>query len=199
MDVGETKMRVSVSSVLQAPRAELTAAQQLEALRRVQAAAQQRVQLGQRLFMAAEKQTARHQQLLEELQAERRALRQQMHEQMQQELLAASGTFQAAEDRITEAVIRLEQRVEQLASQWNQVEQRLLGMLQRAQSALDQARQFVGDGVLDGCSIVAPAPEQNNDRGAEPALSYRALMARIHDQQHRQSPHSDSRDESPRS
>lgn len=122
------------------PRGPLSATQQMDALRRVQAQAEQRVKLGVQLFKAAEAHAAQHQKALDEVRAEQR----QLHEELKRDMTSSLHTYDQWISKIDQdlsaSVKGLEKKITDLQSQWDQTHKRIEAMLKRSEAMLDQAR-----------------------------------------------------------
>src|SRR5689334_7797923 len=93
------------------PRGPLAPQQRLEALRRVQAQADQRVKLGMQLFKAAEAHTARHVTLLDQVKQEQAKLRQQVREEIAGSLSTYEERLTGIDQSVTDSVRKLEDKM----------------------------------------------------------------------------------------
>lgn len=138
------------------PRAPLSPQQQLEALQRIQSQAEQRVKLGVQLFKAAEAQTAQHRQLIDEVRTEQKKFREQVEEDITRSLHAYDQWVGEIDASLADSVSNLEARIEKLEHQWTDQQQRVEGMVLRAERLLTQVRDLLMAGRL----VPAPALKQ---------------------------------------
>jgi chromosome segregation ATPase len=133
--------------VADAPAA-LTTAQKLEALRKVQAQAEQRVKIGTQLLKAAEAQASQTQSYIEQVRAEQNELR----EKLEKEVASAMGQYERWIGSIDETLSnRMQQVEEKLASidkQWEEAEQRVARLVKRAETMFDQSRTLLESATM---------------------------------------------------
>ena len=122
------------------PSGPLSAQQQLEALRRVQGQAEQRVQLGMQLFKAAEAHTEQKQNLADELREEQKHLREKVQEEVASSLRSYDQWVGRIDDGFTKAMNDLDQRLERLRSEWTDTQGRIEQMMKRSEALLEQNR-----------------------------------------------------------
>ena len=134
------------------PSKALTPQQQLEALARVQNQAEQRVRLGLQLFKAAEAHTTSHQQILEDITAEREKFRDEISKDVARSLHAFDQWIGQMDDTFTQAFLTLEERVDSVEQKLVDQQRHLETMIRQTQKMLDQATA-----LLDGQTI-APTP-----------------------------------------
>ncbi len=121
------------------PKRPLDAQQQLEALRRAQAQAEQRVKLGVQLFKAAEARTAQHRDDVEQLRKQQDQLREQLQQDIARSFQSYDQWIAKVDDTLTNSLKSIEDRIEQLQSRWKDTEQRIATMIDRSQSLLSQS------------------------------------------------------------
>ena len=122
------------------PTGTLTAQQQLEALRRVQEQAEQRVQLGMRLFKAADAATGHQQELVTEIRDDQQRLRDRVEQDVARSLHTYDQWIGDVGDGFHASLKKLEGRIDELQSQWQQTQKRIEGMMNRSEAFLDSAR-----------------------------------------------------------
>ena len=120
----------------------LTPQQQLDALRKTQTQAEQRVRLGIKLFEAAEGRLKSQNQALAELRENQQALREQMLADIRRTAADYDDRLDRLESRITDAVDSAEARITALEQAWQASETRLNRLVSQAQSLLEQVEQF---------------------------------------------------------
>jgi len=139
-----------------------TPAQQLAALRQVQDQAEHRVKLGVQLFKAAEAHTTRQQTLIEQTKSQQ----QQIHDQMQRDVASSLQSYDqwlaTFDQRFTEALQSLEDKVEALHDNWASTTDRIQTLILRAEALLGQARQKVN-------GLHSPAGQSNKAASPLPA------------------------------
>jgi hypothetical protein len=125
------------------PHATVTRQQEMEALRRVQAQAEQRVQLGLKLFRAAETQVFSYQHLLDRVKSHQQELRQRVKQDMADSLRQYDTRVGDVEDKVTSTLAQLEQRMSQLNHDWSEARQRLEAMMRRTEALLEHSRMLL--------------------------------------------------------
>lgn len=125
------------------PKGPITPVQQLEALRRVQVQAEQRVKLGVQLFKAAEAQTTQHRIMMEKLKTEQDKFREQMHQDLARSLQTYDQWVGQIDDNLTATLQKLENRIEQLQEQWSGSQDRIQTMIHRSEALLEQSMQLI--------------------------------------------------------
>ncbi len=118
------------------PRKPLDAAEQLDALRRAQGKADQRVKLGLQLFKAAQAHTSQRRDLLDKIKAEQAALKDQLQADMAEKLQRYEHRLENFDGKLAESLDAIEQRIKQLEHDWKAAEQRIESTLRRAQAVL---------------------------------------------------------------
>lgn len=126
------------------PRQALSPDQQLEALRRVQAQAEQRVKLGQQLFKAAEARVSTHRAMIDEIKGEQAKLRDEVQRDVAQSLQSYDQWVGKLDERLTEAMRSLEARLDTLQNEWQATQAKIEHMLRRSEALLDQSRVLLG-------------------------------------------------------
>lgn len=126
------------------PRKALSPEQQLEALRRVQAQAEQRVQLGMQLFKAAEARVAEQRDVLAEVRAEGDALREQITGDVTKTLQQYDQWIGKIDESFTVAMRDLVDRMDKIESSVAGNEDRLRHMLARTEALILQAQKLIG-------------------------------------------------------
>lgn len=122
------------------PTGPLSPQQQMEALRRVQAQAEQRVALGLQLFKAAEAYATKHQDMIQQLRQEQDGLRQQMETDVARSLRRYDDWIGKVDRDLAQAVVGIEQKIQQVQTQWGQIQKRVEHLVSRAEQMLDQSR-----------------------------------------------------------
>lgn len=141
-----------------APRGPLTPAQQLEALRRVQAQAEQRVKLGVQLFKAAEARLGQHQDVLAEARAEGEKLREQIQTDVAKSLQQYDQWIGGLDEQFTRMIRELFERVEKLEGQVAKSQGSIETLIKRAEALLDQARYLIERPAAPAAAPQAFAP-----------------------------------------
>jgi flagellar biosynthesis chaperone FliJ len=114
------------------PRKPLTPEQQLEALSRVQSQAEARVELGLKLFKAAENHTRSQQKMLEQIKAEQQQLRDQVNEDVAKSLHAYDQWVGQMDENFTRSLQNLEAKIERLQENWMATQHRIEAMIERS-------------------------------------------------------------------
>ncbi len=127
------------------PRRALTVQERLEAVQRLQKQAQQRLQLGSRLFEAAKGQTDRQQQMLEDFKKEQATLREQMRSEMAQTFRQCDQHLHEGRQDTAGRLDDLTRRLDTLESGLRQQEERLAKGLRRAEAILEQSRYLMAE------------------------------------------------------
>lgn len=116
----------------------LTPAEQLDALRRVQAQAEQRVKLGVQFFKAAESRTDQFREMIEKIKMEQDTLREELRNDMTRSLRSYDQWLGEIDRDLTSAIEKLETRVSKLQEEWAEAQAKIDGMLKRSEAMYDQ-------------------------------------------------------------
>ncbi len=133
-------------ALLGSPAGQLTPAQQVAALNRIQSQAEQRVQLGVQLFKAAEAQTARHRELLDGVKSEQATFRAEMEEDVTRSLHAYDAWIGQIDTDLTSSIKELEDKMARLQKEWQGTQSRIEGMVARSERLLSQTRDLMASG-----------------------------------------------------
>ena len=125
------------------PRKNLTPEQQLEAIRKVQAQAEQRVKLGMQLFKAAEARMTSQQEMVDKFRAEQNALRDQVQQDVAKTLQDYDQWVGRIDESFTHAIQRLEERLAGLETSVAESDERVEKMLERAEGMMEQTRYLL--------------------------------------------------------
>jgi len=123
------------------PRQPLTPQQQLEAVRRMQNQAEQRVKLGMQLFKAVEARVADQRDVLGAIRQQEQQLRDSVNEDVAKSLQQYDQWIGRIDENFTKAMRQLEQRFADLERTVTEQQAQMHAMLQRAENMLGQARQ----------------------------------------------------------
>jgi hypothetical protein len=127
----------------QLQRGPLNPQQQLEALRRVQVQAEKRVQLGQRLFRAAEASATQHHTAMAQLRQDQDLLRKQLQDDLSRTVQGYDQWIGRIDTDLAAAVTTMQQKIEQLQEQWSQAQVRLEAIAARSDALLMQATDLL--------------------------------------------------------
>jgi len=125
------------------PRRPLNADQQMEALRKVQTQAEQRVKLGMQLFKSAESRLAAQSDMLERVRQEQKGLREQVQQDVAKSLQSYDQWMGQIDERFTTAMQLLEQKVDAMGQQWQTMRDEMAALMGRSEMLLDQSRCLV--------------------------------------------------------
>lgn len=114
------------------PRKPLTPQQQLDAISRVQSQAEARVELGLKLFKAAENHTRSQHRMLEQIKAEQQQLREQVNEDVAKSLHAYDQWVGQMDENFTRSLQNLESKIERLQENWMTTQKRIEAMIERS-------------------------------------------------------------------
>lgn len=114
------------------PRKPLTPEQQLDAISRVQSQAEARVELGLKLFKAAENHTRSQQKMLEQIKQEQQQLREQVNEDVARSLHAYDQWVGQMDENFTRSLQNLEAKIEKLQENWMATQSRIEAMIERS-------------------------------------------------------------------
>lgn len=121
------------------PRKPLTHEQQLEAISRVQSQAESRVELGLKLFKAAENHTRSQQKMLEQIKVEQQQLRDQVNEDVAKSLHTYDQWVGQMDETFTRSLQNLEDKIEKLQENWMATQQRIEAMIERSAELFAQS------------------------------------------------------------
>jgi hypothetical protein len=142
----------------------LTPDQQLQALKRVQAQAEQRVKLGMQLFKAAEARLSTHTDVLGQIKTLQSQLREQVNQDVAKSLHEYDQWIGQIDESFTTAIRKLEEKVDAVQANIVSSESRVKHMLDRAEALLDQSRCLSEHNSLKAIDqpspSAAPAPGQ---------------------------------------
>ncbi len=125
------------------PQGPLSPKQQLEALRRTEEAAEERVKMGVQLFKAAEQHTVRQQAMVDQIKADQEHLREEIRADVARSMQAYDQWVGKMDEDFTGALKGLEKRIDDLQAQWTKSQERIDNMMRRSESLLDQSRSMV--------------------------------------------------------
>lgn len=144
--------------------------QRIEALRRVDQEAEQRVKLGMQLYLAAEHQTMHQRELLEGVKAEQHRLKEKLEEDIARNMHAHDQWAGKIDAAFTDALHSLEKKIDNLQNQWSSTQQRIDTMMRRSEALLDQSRTMV-KAVAEAAKSPAPPAviqSQTSDHATAP-------------------------------
>lgn len=121
----------------------LTPEQQMQALKRVQAQAEQRVKLGMQLFKAAEARLSNQTDIVQQIKTLQKQLREQVNNDVAQSLHQYDQWIGQIDESFTTAIRKLEEKVDAVQANISKSEARMRDMLDRAEALLDQSRNLL--------------------------------------------------------
>jgi exonuclease VII large subunit len=130
----------------------LTPEQQMQALKRVQGQAEQRVKLGMQLFKAAEARLSSQTDVLQQIKTLQKQLREQVNQDVAQSLHSYDQWIGQIDESFTTAIRKLEEKIDAVQANLVTNEGRMQNMLDRAEAMLDQSRC-----LMEQNSLKAPA------------------------------------------
>jgi len=138
----------------------LTTAQKLEALRRVQGQAEQRVKLGTQLLKAAEAHASQTHSHVEQIRQEQNELREKLEHDVAAALHQYDQWVGTIDESLTRRLQQTEERLDALDKQWEEAEQRMTRMVKRAELMFDQSRSLLESATskLDRLVAIRPTP-----------------------------------------
>ena len=145
----------------------LTPEQQMQALKRVQAQAEQRVKLGMQLFKAAETRLTTQTDVLQQIKTLQSQLREQLNEDVAKTLQQYDQWIGQIDESFTTAIRKLEEKVDAVQKNLTTSESRMQKMLERAESMLDQTRELLSHHTPG--SKIAPASGDHKTIAPAPA------------------------------
>ena len=174
------------------PRKPLTPEQQLTALRRTQAQAEERVRLGVRLFNAADARLGEHRALLDGVRAEQEQLRAELREEVTRSLRQYDQWMGDAGDRFNAAFVTLATKIEAVEQALTQSRDQVEAMMRRTQALLDRAAAAAADAeelaaprltttADDALLASTPPPTPAPEPDATPGMYARLLDRLRHD------------------
>ncbi len=121
----------------------LTPEQQLQALKRVQSQAEQRVKLGMQLFKAAESRLSTQTDVLQQIKTLQSTLREQLNQDVAKTLQQYDQWIGQIDESFTTAIHKLEEKIDAVQQNLTTNEARMSKMLERAEAMLDQTRELL--------------------------------------------------------
>jgi len=155
-----------LTSLTSLNRQPLTPQQQMEALKRVQGQAEQRVKLGMQLFKAAEARLSNHTDVLQQIKVLQDQLREQVNDDVAKSLHSYDQWIGQIDESFTNAIRQLEQKIDAVQANVVKSEGRIQEMLTRAEAMLDQSRYLVEKQSLNQ----PQAPAQSQSQALPPAV-----------------------------
>jgi DNA repair exonuclease SbcCD ATPase subunit len=132
----------------------LTPEQQMQALKRVQGQAEQRIKLGMQLFKAAEARLSNHSDVLQQIKVLQDRLREQVNDDVAKSLHSYDQWIGQIDESFTHAIRQLEEKVDAVQANITRSESRIEEMLNRAETMLDQSRY-----LMEQQSLKHPKPK----------------------------------------
>jgi len=145
----------------------LTPEQQVQALKRVQAQAEQRVKLGMQLFKAAETRLSGQTDVLQQIKTLQTQLREQLNQDVAKTLQEYDQWIGQIDESFTSAIRKLEEKVDAVQQNLTTNEARMQKMLDRAEAMLDQTRSLIGQHTVPSMPL-APAPPATDTPQSSP-------------------------------
>lgn len=155
-----------LSSLSSFNRQPLTPEQQMQALKRVQAQAEQRVKLGMQLFKAAEARLSSQTDVLQQIKTLQQQLREQVNQDVAQTLHQYDQWIGQIDESFTTAIRKLEEKIDAVQANVANNEARMQQMLERAESMLDQSRC-----LIEQNSLKTPIPTHPPLKPPAPSVS----------------------------
>ncbi len=135
----------------------LTPEQQLQALKRVQAQAEQRVKLGMQLFKAAEARLSNQTDLIQQIKTLQKQLREQVNNDVAQTLHQYDQWIGQIDESFTTAIRKLEEKIDAVQANVTVSEKKMRQMLDRAEALLDQTRCLLEEQSLQQKTRTTPS------------------------------------------
>ena len=168
------------------PRKALSHEQQVEALRKMQAEADQRVLLGARLFKAADLRLTAQQELIRQIKADADELREQVHAQVDKKLCQYDEEVSQIDVRLTRTLEALEKKVDAIAADRQFLREQLGQMTHRCESMLDQCRYML-EQANDGGHHRPPAAPPPKQPAEQPGICddklYSSILRKLQQEQ----------------
>ncbi len=142
----------------------LSPEQQMQALKRVQAQAEQRVKLGMQLFKAAEARLSSQTDVLGQIKTLQTQLREQVNQDVAKSLHEYDQWIGQIDESFTTAIRKLEEKIDAVHANMVNSEARIENMLKRAEALLDQNRELAEKNSL---KQVAPTPPAGSPYAAD--------------------------------
>ncbi len=139
----------------------LSPEQQMQALKRVQAQAEQRVKLGMQLFKAAEARLSSQTDILGQIKTLQTQLREQVNQDVAKSLHEYDQWVGQIDESFTTAIRKLEEKIDAVHANVANSEARMEHMLKRAEALLDQNRDLVEKNSLKPPAPVTPTASTN--------------------------------------
>ena len=149
----------------------MTPEQQLEALKKVQAQAEQRVKLGMQLFKAAEARINAQQDLVDQFHREQDALRDQVQQDVAKTLQEYDQWVGRIDESFTHAIERLEQRMSAIEQSVADSKGEIRSAVARAEEMLDQTRYLLDHARRPQGQAQSAAPPESTPRESAPPES----------------------------
>ena len=135
----------------------LSPEQQMQALKRVQAQAEQRVKLGMQLFKAAEARLSSQTDVLGQIKTLQTQLREQVNQDVAKSLHEYDQWIGQIDESFTTAIRKLEEKIDAVHANMVNSEARIENMLKRAEALLDQNRELAEKNSLKQVAPASPA------------------------------------------
>lgn len=149
---GASKSPSPAELLARMPRRPMTAEQQAVALEKVQQQATQRIKLGQQLFEAADAKLKQHQELLKDIQGQQQILRDQVQEDVAKSLQSYDQWMGKIDESFTDAVRKLNDRIDQLELRVDASRGELESMIEKATALMSQTQGLMADAFESNAS-----------------------------------------------
>lgn len=178
----QTAPHIEITEAGRAPakKGPLTPAQQMEALRRVQAQAEQRIKVGLQLFKAAEGHATHLHTDIQQLKDEQARLRKSLEEDVARSLQSYDQWVGRMDENFTKALRLLEDKMGAIERRFNETQIRMDRMLKRAETLLEQSTQMLTEGRREHAGIRDQQHKQARVIEAQ-VKAHHALVARLDD------------------
>lgn len=157
------------SGVMGLSRQPLTPEQQMQAIKRVQAQAEQRVKLGMQLFKAAEARLSGQTDVLQQIKTLQKQLKEQVNQDVAQTLHQYDQWIGQIDESFTTAIRKLEEKIDAVQANVTKSEANMRHMLERAEALLDQSRHLTEHISLKAATS-APVVKPDTAQAPEPEM-----------------------------
>ena len=179
------KVRITrTAPALPSHRKTVTPKQQIETSKNVDQQAVDRIQLGLKLFKAAQAHATRQQKIIEKLKSQQEDLRQEIQKDITSSLQTYDQWMAQFDQRFTAKILQLGEKIDAMKDHWVKDHKKIETMIRRAESLLDQTKYlFVATAKRDQA---ARSNKNRVSKTTQPAIPQQASKPTIHQQRAKQ-------------
>lgn len=167
--------RAGVELLQGLPRQEMSVEQQLEAIRKIQSQAEQRVKLGMQLFKAAESRIAAQNDILDKVRQSQANIREKINEDVTRTLHSYDQWIGQIDESFTHALREMAERIDQLQVNSDSMQDKIDQLINRAEGLLEQCEDKLDIAASTASSLTsAQGPTSPDQQAGTPVADVEA-------------------------